>query len=206
LIGKQHKIKLHREKEKVASEIKKGVREIGEFMFSSVIVALQSFVEMKPLRVSTDDLIGKESEEETETDIYESVFSSEFIQIYIEHLYRLDKAVAEKDLQKGKEWFVKDTSLSGVFAAVGKHIQIDKSWTKSELAQFASNGFNLLEEKILQNGFNLSEFTEEYNNLSSRDVNIGNFIRKVIMNYTYELLMGKSPIWKDIFGISKSKR
>lgn len=206
LIGKQHKIKLHREKEKVASDVKKGIREVGEFMFSSVIVALQSFVEMKPLRVSTDDLIGKESEEETEPDIYESVFSSEFIQIYIEHLYRLDKAVAEKDLQKGKEWFVKDTSLSGVFAAVGKHIQIDKSWTKSELAQFASDGFSLLQEKISQNGFNLSEFTEEYNNLSSRDVNIGNFIRKVIMNYTYELLMGKSPIWKDIFDISKSKR
>lgn len=206
LIGKQHQIKLHREKEKATSDVKKGVREVGEFMFSSVIVALQSFVEMKPLRVSTDDLIGKETEEETAQDIYESVFSSEFIKIYIEQLYNIDKAIAEKDLLKGKEWFVKDTSLSGVFAAVGKHIKIDKDWTKKELIKFATEGFISLRDKVIENGFNLSEFTNEYNNLSSRDVNIGNFIRKVIMNYTYEMLQGNNPEWKVIFETSKLKR
>lgn len=206
LIRKQHLVKLHREKEKSTSDVKKGIREVGEFMFSSVIVALQSFVEMKPLRVSTDDLIGIEPQEETEPDIYESVFSSEFIKLYIDELYNLDKAVAEKDLQKGKEWFVKDTSLSGVFAAVGKHIKINKDWTKNELAEFATEGFNSLRDKIIENGFNLSDFTEEYNNLSSRDVNIGNFIRKVIMNYTYEMLQGNKPEWKAIFETSKSKR
>lgn len=206
LIGKQNQLKLHREKEEKASDVKKGIREIGEFMFSSVIVGLQSFVEMKPLRVSTDDLIGKEAEEETEPDIYETVFSSEFIKIYIEQLYNIDKAVYEKDLQKGKEWFVKDTSLSGVFAAVGKQIQIDKSWNKKELSQFATEGFILLRDKILEKGFNLSEFTDEYNSLSSRQVNIGNFIRKVIANYTYELMQGNSPEWKTIFETAKEKR
>jgi hypothetical protein len=206
LISKQKQIKLHREKEKSASDVKKGNREVGEFMFSSVIVGLQSFIEMKPLRISTDDLIGLEPEVDTEPDIYEAVFSSDFIKTYIDQLYNIDLAVSEKDSQKGKEWFVKDTTLSGVFAAVGKHIKIEKSWTKKELSEFANKGFTTLRDRILEKGFDLSEFTAEYNSLSSRQVNIGNFIRKVIMNYTYELIQGNSPVWKVIFEESKEKR
>ncbi|WP_167895620.1 hypothetical protein, partial [Thermococcus sp. M36] len=121
-------------------------------------------------------------------------------------LYNIDLAVSEKDSQKGKEWFVKDTTLSGVFAAVGKHIKIEKSWTKKELSEFANKGFTTLRDRILEKGFDLSEFTAEYNSLSSRQVNIGNFIRKVIMNYTYELIQGNSPVWKVIFEESKEKR
>ncbi|HYV92757.1 MAG TPA: hypothetical protein VE978_13260 [Chitinophagales bacterium] len=202
----QPKVNLLREKEKKASEVKKGNRDLGEFMFSSVIVALQSFVEKKPLRVSTEDLIGLEPEEETKAKVYESVFSSEFIKDYLSQLYTLDEAVYENDKDRGKEWFVKDTSLSGVFAAVGKYINIDDEWDKSALRKAANEGFKVLRNNILHRGFKLKEFTNEYNTLSSRSGNIGNIIRKVVMNYTFELLQGNNPEWKDIFDKSKERK
>src|SRR6185369_3046143 len=95
--------------------------------------------------------------------------------------------------ERGKEWFVKDTTLSGVFAAVGKYIDIKDSWTKKELAEFATQGFDTLRDRILKKGFQLQHFTDEYNVLSSRSVNIGNFIRKVVMDYTFEILNNKNP-------------
>lgn len=200
IISTQKKIKLVKEKDANSNEVKKGTREIGQFMFSSIIVALQSFVEQKPLRISTEGLFDElEPDVETKQSIYDAVFSSDFINLYLDKLYELDKTIDEKELIPGKEWFVKDTTLSGVFAAIGKRIKIDENWSDKDLAKFATVGFNELRDAILAKGLNLNQFTEQYNKLSSRQVNIGNFIRKVVTQYTLELLEGKEPNWESVF-------
>lgn len=201
----QKNIILIREKDKSASNVKKGVRNIGEFMFSSVIVALQSLIEKKPVRVSTEGLIGVESDEETNSEIFKSAFSSEFIKVYLDELYKIDEAVDENDKVNGKEWFVKDTTLSGVFAAIGRHINLEPTWSKLQLSEFAIKGFVELRNKILKNGLNLNEFTKEYNSFSSRSVNIGSHIRKVIMIYILNLLEEDQASWKSAFEEAKKR-
>ena len=82
------KINLFREKDAKANEIKRGNRDIGEFMFSSIIVSLQSLVEGKPLRVSTEKLIDIEFQdnEETPDNIFNSVFNSEYIELFLKEI------------------------------------------------------------------------------------------------------------------------
>lgn len=206
ILQQQKDIRIFREKDRESTNIKKGNRNLGEFMFSSIIVALQSFVEMRPLRISTDDFTWPEEDVETASNVYKSVFSIDFIDYYLKELYQIDEIVNKSDSVLGKEWFVKDTTLSGVFAAVGKYININNEWNKDQLADNAATGFSCLKQKITATGFDLPAFTKEYNVLSSRQVNIGNFIRKAIMNYTYDLLQGYSPEWNAIFEKTKERR
>ncbi len=198
-------VQLFREKDPEANNIKKGARNIGDFMFSTIIVTLQSFVEEKPLRVSTEKLITFEFDEnETKESIYDIIFNHEFLLFYLEQLFELDKLIS--DNHKGKEWFSKDTTLSGVFAAIGKMVSVSTITTKADLHKKTEEVFNILQKQIKDHGFNLENFTEEYNVLSSRSVNIGTFIRKVIMEYTLSLIKDESPNWKTIFNVVKEKK
>ena len=60
------KVQLIRERDANSYKIKRGNRECGQLIFSSVIVALQSFVNRKPLRVETESLIHEYFEENEE--------------------------------------------------------------------------------------------------------------------------------------------
>ncbi|MCD7900736.1 MAG: hypothetical protein LUH22_12930 [Bacteroides sp.] len=189
-------IKLYREKDKEANNIKKGNRDIGELMFSSLIVALQSFVEGRPLRVSAEKMIDIEFDENNSEDnfIFEEVFNNKFILFFLNEIYKLDKIISQES--KGKEWFSKDTTLSGIFAGIGSIVKLNST---ENIYDSSKKTFELLNNKIENYTFNLGEFTKEYNELSSRNVNIGNFIRKAIMNYVIELLRNNEPNWSNIF-------
>lgn len=201
------KIKLYREKDPRANEIKRGIRETGEFMFSSTIVALQSLIEGKPLRVSTEKLIENEFQESEDTpdSVYDIVFNSKYIYYFLDKLYELDQVITEKE-QNGKEWFSKDTSLSGVFAAIGNELNLSTLDFGSEIIGKTNEIFKKLTSSINENGLQLSQFTDEYNVLSSRSVNIGSFIRKVVMEYISLLLKGSHPTWNEMFNKVKENR
>lgn len=194
---------LYREKDAKANDIKRGNRNAGEFMFSSIIVALQSLVEGKPLRVSTDKLIGNEFQdnEETPDNVYNSVFNRNYITLFLSKLYELDEIIIGKE-EKGKEWLSKDTTLSGLFAAVGKNINFEEPYNIQDQTVAI---FQKLNENIEKNGLRLTDFTNQYNILSSRSVNIGYFIRKVVMNYISGLLEGKQLNWTEVFNKTKEK-
>ncbi len=196
-------IQLFREKNINANDIKRGIRELGQFMFSSVIVALQSLVEGKPLRVSTDKLIENEfiDSEETPEKVYDIVFSKEYLDLFLNKLFELDKLISINDA-KGKEWFSKDTSLSGIFAAIGRKINLQDP---ENVFSQTNDVFEKLNNSITKNGLNLTQFTNEYNVLSSRSVNIGSFIRKVVMEYTQSLLEEKQLTWSEIFNQIREK-
>lgn len=197
-------IKLYREKEATANKIKAGDRNSGEYMFTSVIVALRSFLEKRPLRVSIDDLDVSELGQEESVEINEGVFNVKFIELFLENLKVLDDIVIAKEGNEGKKWFVKDTTLSGILAGLGIYANVDETEVLSEISRVYTESFDKLLRKVAEEGFNLGDFTKQYNVLSSRSVNIGNFIRKVIMDYTVQLLEDASPSWEVIFN-SKSK-
>lgn len=200
-------IKLYREKDNIANDIKRGNRSNGEFMFSSTIVSLQSFVEGKPLRVSTEKLIDHEFEdsEETSESVYDLIFTTRFLIYYLKKLLEIDKTITSID-KNGKEWFSKDTSLSGVFAAIGSEIDFSEIESEEELYEITEKLFSKLIIAINDQKLNLSSFTDEYNVLSSRSVNIGAFIRKVVMEYFVTLINGGKPTWNIIFNKVKERR
>lgn len=199
------KVQLYREKDPKANEIKRGVREIGEFMFSSTIVALQSLIEGKPLRVSTEKLIENEFQdnEDTPENVYDIVFNSKYIYQFLDKLFELDQVISAKE-KTGKEWFSKDTSISGVFAAIGNNLRLTSLKSEAEIIEKTDEVFQKLIKSINENGLHLNKFTDEYNELSSRSVNIGSFIRKVVMEYFLSLLEGNSPTWNDMFNKLKN--
>lgn len=193
-------ILLYREKDEQANKIKAGERKIGEYMFSSVIVSLRSYLEKKPLRVSIDDLdVTELSQEESSPGINEEIFSAEFIRSFLNHIKEIDESVIQIDGEEGKKWFVKDTSLSGILAGLGEHVGVNNSMSIDQLQSITETGFAKLLLQTNKIGFKLTEFKEQYNILSSRSVNIGNFIRKVVMSYTTTLLNDEEPSWEKIF-------
>jgi hypothetical protein len=200
------KVELFREKDKQANDIKRGKRDNGQFMFSSTIVALQSFVEGRPLRVSTEKLIEHEFGEDIETteNTYDLVFNTDFLVYFLSKLVDIDNIICSKEAH-GKEWFSKDTTLSGIFAAIGSRIDISGIQTQEDLKNTVNNEFTILTKRINESGYNLSEFTNQYNILSSRSVNIGLFIRKVVMEYTLQLMEEKEESWSKVFSKVKER-
>ena len=189
-------IELFREKDTDANRIKRGERNIGQFMFSSIIIGLQSFVDRKPQRVSTDDLFIFDDDKDEDL-IYKLVFNTEYLNLYLTELYELDQVIDKQ--QGGKEWFVKDTSISGVLAAVGDYIDLDEGWSKDKLYKETKRGFAELKSTVQSKGLQLNEFTNQYNELSSRSVNIGTFIRKVVFEYISKLINGENASWTAVF-------
>ncbi|MFH6951426.1 hypothetical protein ACHRV6_23260 [Flavobacterium sp. FlaQc-51] len=193
-------IKLFREKDPEVSKIKSGQRNAGDYMFTSVIVALRSFLEKRPLRVSIDDLdVSELSQDISSAEINESVFNADFIELFLQSLKALDQLLMNIEKEEGSKWFVKDTTLSGILAGLGVYAKVDERQSVNEIQRLYEESFKTLLAKVEQYGFNLTEFTRQYNLLSSRSVNIGSFIRKVIMDYTVELLEDKKPSWEEIF-------
>ena len=199
-------INLYREKDDLANKVKSGERDAGDYMFTSVIVGLRSYLEKKPLRVSIDDLdVTELGQEESSSGINEDIFSADFIRSFLKHIKEIDEAVIAKEGEEGKKWFVKDTTISGMLAGLGEYLKLNEKSSLDYLNQTTDKGFKELLEKSNGIGFNLLEFKEQYNILSSRSVNIGNFIRKVVMNYTVELLINEKPSWQNIFNSNLKK-
>lgn len=198
-------INLFREKDPNATKIKSGVRKSGDYMFSSIIVGLRSYIEKKPLRISTDDLdIFELTEDESLAPINEEIFNSDFIKLFLQHIKALDDCIINLEGEEGKKWFVKDTTLSGILAGLGSYSDISNELSINKLKKITGENFDKLLSQVKEHGFKLDEFTKQYNILSSRSVNIGNFIRNVIMEYTISLLKNEKSSWESIFN-SKSK-
>ena len=167
-------------------------------MFASVIVSMMSLIERKPLRVATENLIAEDFDE-PDSELYQKVFRQPFVDRFLNNLFKLDSSIATKESIYGKSWFVKDTTLSGFFAAIGNFINISSNWTNEELENNVDNAIQNLDDLIKIEGLKLIEFKNEYDSFSSRNVNIGNHIRKVIAYHIEEVLKGSNPSWKDSF-------
>lgn len=192
-------LKIRREREDDSMKIKRGNREVGTFLFSSIIIALESLVSEKAMMaVDSETLMQVESDFDSES-ILSLVFEASFLKLFANTLYDLDKLIFDKESENGLNWFVKDTSLSGFFGAIGKYININKVDNSELLQDNFVSATNILKDIIKNTGLDLISFDQQYNSLSSRKINIGSYVRKATYNFILCSLEGKDSTWDVAF-------
>lgn len=181
-----HGVRIIREKDSDYFAVKNKDRQCGQFLMSSIIIALQSFLEKEPIRIQPanalriDDSVVQMS--------YADYFSKDNLSLFIQMLYNFDRRLSGHAIS---QWLMKDTTLSGIFAAVGKYLEKRECAAEGKLQDI-----NECLNRIDQNNIQYEKFKVAYNNLSSTSINIGNVLRKGIFNFFLDLFMGKQTDWE----------
>ena len=192
---KYKNVRLVRVKEEDYGKVKIGNRKIGEFVFSSIIIGLQSFIAQKPLRLGMENLELNTDDDFISLEITDSFFNQPFLNAYLTQLYEWDQELYGVD-KEYLRWFVKDTTISGLMGAFGKAMTGET---------FGVDNFNKymqsIRNKIKESGyFHINEFYNEYNALASTRINIGDVVRQAIYQYTLAIIQDNFKIsWKDAF-------
>lgn len=175
-------------------------RTIGNYMMSSVIIGALSLLNMKPMRLSRD-MIYKDSDVVSDFSLssVEDVFTTNFIHNFLHLLLKLDTKISTD--QFASDWFAKDTTLAGITAGIGVHIN-SISNSPSEILQKMES---CIEKIHGADDFSLMEYKKVYDELSVAKINIGMSVRKAVMLYTEDLLDGKHPSWVMAFDMSMKK-
>lgn len=180
------KIRLYREKDSEYSRIRKGLRKVGEYVMSSVVIALLSYISKRPMRVSLDKIVRWDSENFFDSEMTGVFFNSRYLSNFLIRLYDIDEVLSARS-DAMKVWIGKDTTLSGLYAALGEcMVEIDSISSKLRLIDFR-----------------LDEFESEYGRLSSVRINVGNEVRKAIYRYTQAGLRRQPIQWSVAFGNDK---
>ena len=191
-------ITIIREKESRYREIIKGDRNIGDYSMSSIVVALQSFINGRQLRISTANMISLDDGKWLNDQNLEAYFNPSALSKFIDYLYELGLRLFS-DSKDYLKWYGKDTVLSGVFGAIGAYMIV-----RDGVANI--DKLDSLIDKICQKSdpFMLNEYYNAYENkLSSSKVNLGNAVRKAIFNYTKEYLETGCSEWDRHFSQCK---
>ncbi len=187
-------VKLIREKDSRFREVQQGKRELGEYLMSSVVIALQSFINGKQLRISPKNMINLDDNKLLNDQNLANYFNSQTLSEFINNLYNLGEVLSKKTPNYIK-WYGKDTVLSGVFGAMGS-IMIDDSGS----ADVGAIERLILKLAQFEDPFKLNDYYDAYENkLATSKVNVGNAVRKAIFNYTKDLLTLKAPDWYKYF-------
>lgn len=106
-------VQLLREKDPDYFKIKNGNdRKTGQFLMSSVVIALQSYIQGKPLRISQVNKINIDDFNIDENDAFR-YFTKQNLEDFVRLIYGIDqKFLRNKELAN---WLMKDTTLSGIF-------------------------------------------------------------------------------------------
>lgn len=168
-------------------------RNIGEYSMSTVIIGVQSLVNMKPMRLSRDMLYKDDFQNDMLLSSMDGVFTIGFVRKFLDMFNILDKKISVN--QEYSNWFAKDTTISGMMAGIGQHIQAlnhDSSYVLANLSQS-------VESIVGAEAFRLDEYNKVYSELSGAKVNIGNVLRRAVMIYTQNVLDGTAMSWKEAF-------
>lgn len=187
-------VKLYRERDKEYYELKRGKREVGEYSLASVVIALQSFILKKPLRITPANRLQIDASDYLDQPLIDYYFNHEFLNYFLKIVYELDCSSQDS---AWRQWFGKDTTLSGIFAALG-YVSENNDDERKVLESFLER---VQKKKI---DYRLRDFDRAYNDLSSVNVNVGNAVRKSIYQYTLALLNGNNSYnWSDCFPKNK---
>ena len=189
-------IKIYREKALEFNRLKKE-RKSGEYALSTLVTALLSLATGKPQRVSSE-LIYKYDlmEEERSLSYAEDIFGEDFMKKTLEFLLKLDNKYSHD--KETLVWLGKDTTLTGIFSAIGKYVGIERNVYASFPREKIIKVFNYLLNS-LSDDLKINEFNSYYDSLAGRSLNIGMYIRKVVQYYTLSLLRGQKISWKEAF-------
>lgn len=168
-------------------------RNIGEYSMSTVIIGVQSLVNMKPMRLSRDMLYKDDFQNDMLLSSMDGVFTIGFVRKFLDMFNILDRKISVN--QEYSNWFAKDTTISGMMAGIGQHIQAlnhDSSYVLANLSQS-------VESIVGAEAFRLDEYNKVYSELSGAKVNIGKVLRRAVMIYTQNVLDGTAMSWKEAF-------
>ncbi len=187
-------IKIIREKDPRYNDVKNGNRRQGEFLMSSVVIAMQSYIQNRPLRINQVNKLR------IDDDIVEERSSGYFSQNKIVSFVKLLQAIERKfnrnsDIQA---WMLKDTTLSGLFAAIGLMVQSSEDFNNSEITRYI--------EMISPENVKWNEFQKSYQELSSMSTNVGNAVRKACFRYFKNLFIQESYPWHRAFTDKNEKK
>jgi hypothetical protein len=185
---------LIRERDARFREVQRGYRELGEYLLASVVVALQSFINGRQLRISATNKINLDDNKLLNDETIAEYFNADILSDFINNLYDLGEILSRKSKEYIK-WYGKDTVLSGIFGAMGS-ILFD-SGCKPQVN-------NIVEFSMLIDGYKDPFFLKDYydayeNKLASTKVNLGNAVRKAIFDYTKDLLSKGASSWDVYF-------
>ena len=185
--------KLVREKEMPSIEYTKN-REVGTFHFSHLITSLLSLGEGKPL-TSNVDLIQKSQSNYFANEIYDEFLQLGFLKKFIRTLLDLDKGVFAKFGPEGLRWIGRETSLVGIFAAVGKYMNENEIKPNDALDQ--------LDKLVVKHpeSLNITGFEKQRNSLDLAKINFGNINKNAVYDGVYGILTKNEKIidWGKYF-------
>jgi hypothetical protein len=153
----------------------------------------------------SDDTLLKAEEYFDSKDTLALVFDDAFLKLYSKELLEIDKVICKKEV-KGISWYVKDTTLSGFWGAIGYFIQIKEITESTTLQERLTHACNCIKNKINQYGLSLDSYENEYNALSSRTINIGSTVRQAVFSYILGLLKDNRIDWKQAFARKEENR
>lgn len=180
-------MRLYRNREKEYSKVRLRRENPLEFTFASVVIAYKSFYDRKPLRVQSAGKIILDEE-----DINSANLTETNLLIFLKHVAQIDRFLCDKDADH-IAWYGKDTTLSGIYAALGQFTVENEKMEEWE--QNANTDF--LMALFQERDFHVDEFNNAYAKLSSVRVNVGNIVRNAIFSYTLDLLRGKKSSWAE---------
>lgn len=96
---------------------------------------------------------------------------------------------------------MKDTTLSGLFAAIGAVYDQERTCNVPSMLDFIRKKITVLNDENI----NYNEFQGAYNNLSSVTVNIGNAVRKAVYIYFKNLFLNKPMSWQEAFNRNENE-
>lgn len=183
-------IRLLREKEPDYYKMKHGDRKVGQYALSSIIIAIQSFLQAKPLRIASANKVVFEEYSVGDARNYREFFTGESLSQFINLVYRLDDSLSSES-QDYQLWYGKDTTLSGLFAALGAQMKEER--TVEELERIIGKMISV------KTDFEIDGYNKAYSELSSVHVNVGQRVREAIYRYTKALLAGNRITWSKAF-------
>lgn len=189
-------VQIIRERDDEYFLVKKKERKCGQFLMSSIIIAIQSLIERKPVRIQTVNALRINDSVVEESSA--SFFTKDNLETFINLLLELDKKF---DNDQIGSWIMKDTTLSGLFAAIGAVYDQKRTCNVPSMLDFIRKKITVLNDENI----NYNKFQGAYNNLSSVTVNIGNAVRKAVYIYFKNLFLNKPMSWQEAFNRNENE-
>lgn len=189
-------VQIIRERDDEYFSVKKKERKCGQLLMSSIIIAIQSLIERKPVRIQMVNALRINDSVVEESSA--SFFTKDNLETFINLLLELDKNFYDDQIGS---WIMKDTTLSGLFAAIGAVYNQEWTYNVPSMLDFIHNKIMVLNDENI----NYNEFQGAYNNLSSVTVNIGNAVRKAVYIYFKNLFLKKPMSWQEAFNRNENE-
>ncbi len=180
-----------REKDPESSKLIKD-RKPGQYLFSNLITSILSFSEAKPMTTNID-LIQKSQNDYFGDEVYDNLLKVEFLKPFLTSLISFDQNLSAVFGAVGTQWLGRETSLVGMYAALGKYAK-----EKSISPAIAIISFD---EKIANDvsKLKLTEFEAARNSLDLAKINFGVVNKKAVFDSITNLLDGNNDINWDYY-------